>query len=639
MTERDAQMNEAGGKVAVCLWFYSRAGNVREILSRVAAYRPQRLYLVSDGPNPAKPEDAVLVRQARQAAQEAVNWACDVRMNYADANLGAKQRIVSGIDWVFQQEESAIFLEDDTIPDPSFFPFCEVLLEHYRDDVRVMLISGSNPLSGRVACPNGYLFSRFFHIWGWATWRRVWRQYDAAIAQWPEFKVNSTLRALYGQEGMIAWIARLFDEVHAGRIETWDVQLFFTCLFNNGLAIVPGKNLVSNVGYDGLHYSRKKEYRLLGIPVESIAWEKLSHPRYIHPSFTYDNLFMQENFPLPPSKASAKPSMGGICRRLGRRVISMCKPWYWETLWGAWWAWQAHARALRYGLRGNDFYRLGRSMGWKMLPTGSFIARQLLWTPVSSTRYFEFDFARRALAQDGFAPRRCLDVSSPFLFSFDVARRRPEVQVRMLNPDPRDWRLTRLMATRLGWPGIEPVGVGVEALDDEPPAIWDAVWSLSVIEHVAGAAGDDRDAVRRMWQAVRPGGRLILTVPTDRQAWDEYRESDEYGTQAAPAAGRRCFFQRFYDEEAIAERIVRTIGVAPARQEWFGEKSNGHFHAYVARWRREGTAATLDDPLDVAANYQIYPSFAAMPGAGVCGLLFRKPEAVGAAACPPGRTP
>ncbi|HPT16719.1 MAG TPA: methyltransferase domain-containing protein, partial [Kiritimatiellia bacterium] len=198
------------------------------------------------------------------------------------------------------------------------------------------------------------------------------------------------------------------------------------------------------------------------------------------------------------------------------------------------------------------------------------------------------------------------------------------VQVRMLNPDARDLRRTRRLRDLLRWPGIELEEAGVESLDAAAGG-YDAVWSLSVIEHIAGAGGDDRDAVRRLWKAVRPGGRLILTVPTDRQAWDEYRDRDAYGTQPRDAATARYFFQRFYDEAAIRARLVETIGREPARMEWFGEKTSGHFHAYIDRWRREGAVATRDDPWDIAAHYRTYPSFGAMPGAGVCGLLFIKP--------------
>jgi hypothetical protein len=477
------QLPERLGEVAVCLWFFLRADNVRTILSRVAAYRPRRLYLVCDGPHPDHPEQAAKVRAARLAASEAVTWPCEVRLDYSDVNLGVRRRIVTAIDWVFREEERAIFLEDDTIPAASFFPFCETMLDRYADDFRVMLVSGSNPLSGRVATPHGYLFSRFFHIWGWASWRRVWRLYDVDMKQWPSFKLNEALRSQYAHEGMIAWITRLFDGVHCGRIETWDVQLFFACLFNNGLAVVPGRNLVSNVGYDGVHYSGRNGDRMLGVPEEAISCRSLSHPRYISPSRLYDQLLMREFFSLPEVRR-ASGSLGAKLLHLGRRVLSPRRAHERDVLLAAGRGWLIHARAVLHGLPGNAFHQLGRAMGWRLWRQSDGEARAMLSCPVSSTRYFEFDFAWRSLCDGDVKPRDCLDVSSPFLFSFFAARRIPGLAVCMLNPDQRDIMRVTHLAKALRWRGVTTVAGGVETLDGLERQ-YDAIWSLSVVEHNA----------------------------------------------------------------------------------------------------------------------------------------------------------
>lgn len=220
---------------------------------------------------------------------------------------------------VFKQEESAIFLEDDTIPDPSFFPYCEALLDHYRDDQRIMMISGSNPLANRTHCPDSYLFSRYFQIWGFATWRRTWSLYDITMVAWPGFKAENALHSFYCQPSMQKWMTRLFDTTYSGYTVTWDVQLFFACLFNNGLSVVPSTNLVSNVGYEGAHSSKNDQSRNLGIPLVPIDWQNLAHPRYVRPSFEYDDLFVTENF-LP------KYAVPGFRERLLKRWISLLPP-------------------------------------------------------------------------------------------------------------------------------------------------------------------------------------------------------------------------------------------------------------------------------------------------------------------------
>lgn len=284
---------------SVCVWFYSRADNLRRILTQVATYRPQRLYLISDGPRKDRPQDAEPCKLARRVAEESITWSCEVRKNYSPENLGPKERIVSGINWVFQQEKSAIFLEDDTIPDPTFFPFCETLLNHYREDQRIMLIGGSNPLAGRVSCPESYLFSRYFQIWGFATWKRTWDKYDVNMTQWPKLRNENAINAFYPQPAMLKWMSRMFDSTFDGHTVTWDVQLFFACLFNNGLTIVPSHNLISNIGYEGFHASSSTDCRNMGLPVASIDWQNLKHPRYTSPSFEYDDLFIRENFTPP----------------------------------------------------------------------------------------------------------------------------------------------------------------------------------------------------------------------------------------------------------------------------------------------------------------------------------------------------
>ena len=123
------------------------------------------------------------LRAGARAVTEEVDWPCEVERDYADANLGCKRRVSTGVSWVFEQAEEAILLEDDCLPHPSFFRYCEELLERYRDDDRVMHISGDNLRFGRRG-EASYFFSRYPHVWGWASWRRAWRHYDPDLREW-----------------------------------------------------------------------------------------------------------------------------------------------------------------------------------------------------------------------------------------------------------------------------------------------------------------------------------------------------------------------------------------------------------------------------------------------------------------------
>ena len=290
----------------------------------------------------------------------------------------------------------------------------------------------------------------------------------------------------------------------------------------------------------------------------------------------------------------------------------------------AWWSW---TRARSQGLVGEEFFAFARSAGWKLWRRNARAATELLTIPVKCTRYFEFAFARSALPPNC---RQALDVSSPYLFSLYVASQRRGLDLRIMNPDPKDLAHSRDIFGMLGADAAVVFDrAPVDALDSIK-AQYDCIWSLSVIEHINGPSGDDVDAVRRLARCLRPGGALILTVPVDRTFHAEYTSHDLYGTQRQdPEAppDRPYFFQRVYNELAIAARLHEAFGVPPMRVEWFGEKKPGHLAQHIARWRSEGSFHTIDDPLDMAVNYRIYPSWDAMPGAGVCGLLYVKPSA------------
>ena len=271
----------------------------------------------------------------------------------------------------------------------------------------------------------------------------------------------------------------------------------------------------------------------------------------------------------------------------------------------------------RRGGPGGVFADFGRSIGARLLIRGYGIGAELLLQPVESLRYFEFPFALSCCPD---APQRCLDVSSPRLFSLYVAHQYPGTTVRMINPDEGDIATTATIARTLRIGNLQCDVSGVDAVA-AGRARYDCIWSISVVEHIAGAY-EDREAVRWMYDALAEGGRLILTVPVDRTFREEYRDTRYYGTQ--PAVDGRYFFQRLYDRAGIWERIVGPIGREPAVVTWFGERTPGHFAAYERRWMRRDFFATVDDPRDIADHYTTFPSWESMPGQGVCGLMFEK---------------
>ncbi|MSP26146.1 MAG: glycosyltransferase family 2 protein [Myxococcales bacterium] len=169
--------------------------------------------------------------------------------NFSETNMGCRNRMTSGLDFVFGEVERAILLEDDCLPHPTFFQFCEESLERYRDDERIGMISGDNFQFGTVRTAHSYYFSRYGHIWGWATWRRAWNHYDRNASGWPAFRDGGWLDAWTHSAGERDFWARCFDTVREGRVDAWDYQWLLTAMIQGTLAVIPEVNLVSNIGF------------------------------------------------------------------------------------------------------------------------------------------------------------------------------------------------------------------------------------------------------------------------------------------------------------------------------------------------------------------------------------------------------
>jgi hypothetical protein len=293
----------------VALLLFNRPDMTGRVFEAVAAARPRTLLLVADGPRSDREGEAEACAAAR-AITERVDWPCEVRREYSDANLGCARRVSTGIDWIFRNVEEAIILEDDCVPHPTFFPFCEQLLQRFRDDERVMVVSGDNLVGGRPAGPSSYWFSRSFHLWGWATWRRAWSRFDLGMSRWPEKRDTDFLASILGDANLAASWRRTFDAAHAGEIDTWDFAWVFACWLNAGLSAVPAVNLVSNVGFGpNSTHTREPLSWFANLPTRAMAFP-LRHPSLVKTSRGWDH----RDF-----RASSKPAVS-LPRRIAQRL-------------------------------------------------------------------------------------------------------------------------------------------------------------------------------------------------------------------------------------------------------------------------------------------------------------------------------
>jgi len=230
----------------VAFMIFRRPELTARVFAEIARARPPVLLVVADGPKSDADHAACT---ATRAVIERVDWPCDVRRCYSETNLGCRARVASGLDWVFGQVQESIILEDDTVPHPDFFRFCDELLARYRHDARVGHIGGTDHHRGAPRGDGSYYASRYTSIWGWATWRRCWLDYDVNMARWPEIKAAGTYREWFATRGEADHMADVWDDIHAKRIDTWDAQWLFCRLLKGSLSLVPNGNLITNVGF------------------------------------------------------------------------------------------------------------------------------------------------------------------------------------------------------------------------------------------------------------------------------------------------------------------------------------------------------------------------------------------------------
>ena len=273
---------------AILVIIYDRPDFAVQIYKQLEDQKPGKLYIVSDGPKNDK--DIALIEESRSIFNT-ISWECETKYNYSNSNLGLRERIVSGIDWAFEVEEQLIILEDDCIPHPDFFPFCETMLEKYKDNERIMTINGCN-LNASLSLnrKETYFFSRYANSWGWATWKRAWQLFDRELTRLdhPEFKKILKSNLTSPVRATIYWKYKL-NKVRSNCINSWAFRWMFTLFMNNALAIVPRSNLIRNIGSDERSTNTRGELLFINLPISCLNIKKIVTPEKIKPDNLYDS--------------------------------------------------------------------------------------------------------------------------------------------------------------------------------------------------------------------------------------------------------------------------------------------------------------------------------------------------------------
>jgi len=265
-------------KTPVAFIIFNRPDTTTRVFAEIAKAKPSKLLVVADGARTNKDGEAEKVAATRAIVKQ-IDWECELLTNFSEENLGCKKRVSSGIDWVFDQVEEAIILEDDCLPDPTFFRFCQELLERYRYDQRIGIISGDNFQFGRYRNHDSYYFSKYVHIWGWATWRDRWQaSYDVELKKWPAVRNGRWLEDMVGSKQESAFWKIIFERIYRNEFDTcWDYQWLFANWIEGRINIMPNVNLISNIGFgvDATHTVRGSH--LENLPVDKIVFP-MTHP-------------------------------------------------------------------------------------------------------------------------------------------------------------------------------------------------------------------------------------------------------------------------------------------------------------------------------------------------------------------------
>jgi len=236
-----------GYKTPVLLCNFNRPEFTAKVVRSLRSVKPEALFISIDGPRADVESDRKNCNSVLEVLQKGIDWPCQIKWSVNDSNKGCGKCVSEAISWFFNQVEEGIILEDDTLPGRSFFQFAECMLERYRNDARVMHISGNNFQFGRIRGDGSYYASRFAHSWGWATWRRAWNLYENKLSGFPEQWTNIAEKCNLAVD-IREWWSKILENTNDGFVNTWDFQWHYAVMKNQGVCLIPNRNLVVNIG-------------------------------------------------------------------------------------------------------------------------------------------------------------------------------------------------------------------------------------------------------------------------------------------------------------------------------------------------------------------------------------------------------
>lgn len=277
----------------VLLIFFNREDEVLKVINAIRKCAPGKMYIASDGGRTEKEHKRIL--QLREKVKESIDWECQLNYLFSDKNLGCQWGPITAINWVFEKEERCIILEDDCLPDISFFEYCDQLLERYADNESVWMISGENYLDDdEMFGQADYTFSLRTDTWGWATWKRAWKKCDFNLQKWPVYKKEKVLSRTYYMRNYdeLEYMTGQLDNIYKKKDRSiWDYQWRFHMIINNGLCIIPRSNLIDNIGWGKYAtHTKSEKCRIYDVPIGRFN-TPLRHPSCVTANADFDKKY------------------------------------------------------------------------------------------------------------------------------------------------------------------------------------------------------------------------------------------------------------------------------------------------------------------------------------------------------------
>jgi hypothetical protein len=273
-------------KSPILFLVFNRPLETLKVFNEIKKAKPSKLYLAADGSRVNNESDHKNCIKVKEIIEK-IDWDCEVFKRYNEKNFGCKYAVSNAISWFFEHEEMGIILEDDCLPTSNFFRFCDEILEKYKEDQRIRTITGSNFNFGERIGESSYYFSRLTHVWGWASWRRAWQDYDVELLKYKNKDYNEVFKNLFHNDLLAEDWNNVIQKLFKNEIDTWDYQWTITNLFNNGLSIIPNVNLIKNIGF-----GENATHTLKSSGLENMEFQELEneikHPTIFLPSYTAD---------------------------------------------------------------------------------------------------------------------------------------------------------------------------------------------------------------------------------------------------------------------------------------------------------------------------------------------------------------